>query len=153
MILRIGFIITLLATASSAWADLREIQLKDGSIITGEVRSFDGETYVIDSNTLGRLSVNSAKIQAIRSPGEIQAPPVFASSDLLNMQQQLLNDGEILDMIKALQDDPQIQAILNDPRLLQAISSGDAQFLMNNEQFQALVNHPKIQAISRKVQP
>ena len=153
MILRRLFVIGLLFIAQLSVADVREIELKDGSVITGTVRSFDGDTYVIESDSLGTISLSNAKIQAIRSVGGYSANQSIAPNDLMGIQQQLLNDGEIMDLIKALQSDPQIQAILNDPQLLQSIAAGDVNALMNNAQFKALIDHPKIQEISNKVQP
>lgn len=161
MILRKGFIIGLycavvgiaVLTAGSAVAQVRDIELKDGSVITGTVRSFDGETYVIESDSLGTLSLKNSQVNAIRSAGAQSRPPAISSGELMGIQQQLLHDGEVLDLIKALQNDPQIQAILNDPQLLQAIAAGDVQALMTNEKFKALIDNPKIQEISRKVHP
>jgi len=146
-------LVGLLLIAHSAMAEVREIELKDGSVITGTVRSFDGNTYVIDTNSLGTVSVNNTQIRTIRSAADANSRQSMSPSDLMNMQQQLLNDAEVMELIKALQHDPQIQAILNDPQLLKAIAAGDVQALMNNAQFKALMDNPKIQEISNKVQP
>jgi hypothetical protein len=157
MILSRGFVIGLIFVAlfitQSAVAEVREIQLKDGSVITGTVRSFDGDTYVIESDSLGTISLSNTKIQAIRSAGGYSANQSVSPSDLIDIQQQLLNNAETMELIKALQNDPQIQAILNDPQLLQSIAAGDVQALTNNIKFKALIDHPKIQEISNKVQP
>ena len=150
-------ILALLFVAQTAFAEVREIELKDGSVITGTVRSFDGDTYVIESDSLGTISLSNSKIQAIRTTGSyhsnLSATQNISPSDLMGIQQQLMNDGEVMELIKALQTDPQIQAILNDPQLLQAIAQGNVQSLMNNAKFKALIDHPKIQEISNKVQP
>jgi hypothetical protein len=153
MILRRLLVIGLLFIAQHSVADVREIELKDGSVITGTVRSFDGDTYVIESDSLGTISLSNAKIQAIRAVGGYSAEQSIAPSDLMGIQQQLLNNAEVMDLIKALQTDPQIQAILNDPQLVQSIAAGDAHALMNNPKFKALIDHPKIREISNKVQP
>ncbi|WP_455212566.1 hypothetical protein [Kaarinaea lacus] len=146
-------IIALLLVAQTGFAEVREIELKDGSVITGTVRSFDGDTYIIESDSLGAISLSNSKIHAIRSAGSTNAGQSMSPSELMGIQQQLMNDAEIMDLIKALQTDPQIQAILNDPQLLQSITEGDVQALMNNAKFKTLIDHPKIQEISNKVQP
>lgn len=146
-------LVTLVITTSLSLADVREIVLKDGSIITGTVRSFDGDTYVIESDSLGTVSLDNSKIQAIRSPGGPVAAQSVSPQELLSIQQKLMSDGEIMDLIKALQSDPQIQAILNDPELLESVASGDVPTLMNNPKFKALMENPKIKQISDKVQP
>jgi hypothetical protein len=149
--------VALIIVSQLSSAEMREIVLKDGSILTGTVRSFDGDIYVIESDSLGTVSLDNSKIQAIRSVGEPAAAAATAQGispqELLGIQQQLMNDGEIMDMIKALQTDPQIQAILNDPELLEAVASGDVPTLMNNPKFKALMDNPKIKEISNKVQP
>lgn len=139
--------------AKSTGAVVREIQLKDGSVITGTVRSFDGDTYVIDSDSLGTISLSNSKIQAIRSPAGYSANQSMSPGDLMGIQQQLLNDADTMELIKALQNDSEIQAILNDPQLLKAVTAGDVQALMNNPKFKALVENPKIREISNKIQP
>lgn len=157
MIFRRLVIIALVLMAQTCFAEGfaedREIVLKDGSVITGTVKSFDGDTYVIESDSLGTISLSNSKIQAIRSAGSYNANQSISPSDLMGIQRQLMNDAEIMDLIKALQTDPQIQAILSDPQLLQSITDGDVQALMNNAKFKALIDHPKIREISNKVQP
>lgn len=149
----VGLFLVTAFLSQIAIAEVREIELKDGSVITGTVRSFDGETYVIDSDSLGTMSLPSAKIKAIRSAAGYRAAQSISPNDLMGIQQQLLNNPDTMELIKALQNDPQIQAILQDPQLLQSITAGDVQALMNNAKFKALIDHPKIQEISNKVQP
>jgi hypothetical protein len=108
---------------------------------------------VIDSDSLGTISLSNSKIQAIRSPAGYSANQSMSPGDLMGIQQQLLNDADTMELIKALQNDSEIQAILNDPQLLKAVTAGDVQALMNNPKFKALVENPKIREISNKIQP
>jgi hypothetical protein len=43
-----------------------------------------------------------------------------------------------------------VQAILADPQLMQAISSGDIQTLMNNPKFKEFMNNPAIKQITNQ---
>jgi hypothetical protein len=134
---------------------LRQIELQDGSIITGTIQSFDGEQYVIQSDSLGVVTLKDSQITAIRSPaGEAHGDTGTVSQDeLVQMQQKLLSDQEIMALIQSLQNDPQMQAILNDPQVMQSVMSGDVQSLMDNPKFKALMDNPTVRQISDKVQP
>lgn len=151
MILLRGLIIGLCLLAHSAWAEVREIELKDGSVITGTVRSFDGKNYIIDSESLGTISLSSGEIKTIRSAAS--ANNAISQSEVIGLQQRLLNDKDIMALMQTLQNDPQIQSILSDPKLLQSVTSGDVQGLMDNPKFKALMENPTIREITKKINP
>jgi small nuclear ribonucleoprotein (snRNP)-like protein len=153
MILRRILLVGLCLIAHSAFADVREIVLKDGSVITGTVRSFDGKNYIVDSKSLGTISLSSGEINAIRSATAPSAQQSISQSDVIGLQQRLLNDKDIMKLLQTLQNDPQIQSILSDPQLLQSVTSGDIKSLMNNPKFKALMENPTIQEITKKVSP
>lgn len=81
--------------------------------------------------------------------------PAPSRSDDLREQQQQVNmrvqsmmmDGNFLNKVTALQDSPEMVDVLNDPEVMQAIQSGDYQFLMNNEKMQRLMNSQDIKDI------
>ena len=154
MILRRSLlIIGLCLSAHSVIAEVRQIELKDGSVITGTVRSFDGKNYVIDSDSLGTISLSSSQINSIHNAGAPSVNQTISQSDVVGLQQRLLNDKDIMALLQTLQNDPQIQSILSDPQLLQSVTSGDVQGLMNNPKFKALMENPTIQEITKKVSP
>ncbi|RCK79927.1 MAG: hypothetical protein OZSIB_3796 [Candidatus Ozemobacter sibiricus] len=91
-------------------------------------------------------------------PARAQPQPVTPApsrSDDLREQQQQVNtrvqsmmmDGNFLNKVTALQDSPEMVDVLNDPEVMQAIQSGDYQFLMNNEKMQRLMNSQDIKDI------
>ena len=154
MSLRI-FIYSLLFSISvtSFAAEYREIVLKDGSVISGEVLDFDGSQYTIKSSSLGTVKLNSAQISAIRSPSGASlnsSQAGFSQNDISAIQQQLLSNQDIMAMITSLQNDPQMQAILADPKIMQAIASGDMQTLMNEPKFKQLLDNSTIKQITEK---
>ncbi len=69
---------------------------------------------------------------------------------LQELQQSLLQDEQTMALIRALQDDPQLQAILADPVLLQAVLAGDTTTLLASDSFKALLNNEKIREIVRR---
>jgi len=47
----------------------------------------------------------------------------------------------------SLQNDPQIQAILNDPAIMQAIEKGDYTSLLDNDKIKALESNPQLNQV------
>ena len=157
MLLRVLFLSFLVSSSLSASAaDYREIVLKDGSVISGEVLNFDGNQYTIKSSSLGTVKLDSAQISAIRSPSGASlnsSQAGFSRSDISAIQQQLLSNQDIMAMITSLQNDPQMQAILADPKIMQAIAAGDFQTLMNDPTLKQLLNNPTIKQITKEATP
>ena len=159
MLLRLLFYTLLISISlSTAAAEYREIVLKDGSVISGEVLKYDGSQYTIKSDSLGTVTLSSDQIHAIRSPSgaslnSSQSQAGFSQNDISAIQRQLLSNQDILMMINSLQNDPQVQAILADPKIMQAISAGDIQTLMNDPKFTQLMNNVTIKQITDKATP
>lgn len=134
-------------------AEYREIVLKDGSVISGEVLSFDGSNYKIKSRSLGAVDIGNEEIKVIRSasqPSSVDNRATISQHDISSLQKQLLSDQDIMTLINSLQNDPQVQEILADPQLMQVISSGDIQTLMNNPNFKEFMNTPTIKQITNQ---
>ena len=54
-------------------------------------------------------------------------------------------------MIQSLKDDPQFTKILEDPEIMNAVSSGDTAALMANPKFLQLLHNPTVRDIQQKV--
>ena len=52
----------------------------------------------------------------------------------------MMENPNLFSMIQALQSDPEVQAVLADPEIMSAMVSGN---------YEALMNHPKIIALTR----
>ena len=150
-------VLLFIASLACVSAEQREIVLKDGSVITGEVIKFDGTQYTIKSSSLGTVDINNTEISAIRTPSSTSSKNAGAMtlspSDVSKMQQQLMANQEIMTLINALQNDPQVQAILSDPEVMQAIYAGNIQVLMDNPKFKGLLDNPTIKSITEKSTP
>lgn len=118
--------------------------LKDGAVIHGEITSLENGVYRVNSPTLGKVRVRKVDVRTIDHSGgatlgqNSQASP--SSQEVQALQTQMMQDPNLMAKIQALQSDPQIQAVLSDPEIMRAIAAGD---------YGALLNHPKIQALSR----
>jgi hypothetical protein len=140
-----------MATGSSA-AEVKEIELTDGSVITGEVLSLNNGIYTIRTGSLGTLTIKDSKVRSISTPGS--ASPSRQSgqnSDVRSLQDKMMSDQEVMGMIQSLKDDPQFIKILEDPEIMNAVVSGDTAALMTNPKFLQLLHNPTVQGIQQKV--
>lgn len=106
---------------------------------------------------IGRSLASFALLVAVLPalPARAQAlggPPGGAGNDAGNdavtgLQGALLANPSSRDQVMSLQDDPQMQAILNDPALMRAVQSGDLGALMNDPRIQALESNPTVRGL------
>ena len=73
-----------------------------------------------------------------------------AESQANRLQQRMLNDADTMRMITSLRSHPDIQAILSDPSIMQAIQSGKLDNLLSHPKFQKLLRHSTVQEIIKK---
>jgi len=112
---------------------------------------------------------NGGTVHFSDSPGEV--PPAYLKSAkppatprqpadgfgsvapvVEKLEERMLKDEGIMALIAALQNNPEMLALLNDPAILRAIQSGDIGVLINNPDFLKLLNNPRVQEIERKMQ-
>lgn len=135
-----------------AWAgEQKQIELVDGSVISGEILSLKEGFYTIRSVSLGTLRVEESRVSVIRSLSGGDVQQSGAQSELDTLIKIMLNDKAVMDLIHSLQNDPEFQKILNDPDIMAAVSRGDLTDLTKNPKFMQLLNHPKVLEIKEKL--
>jgi len=135
---------------------VREILLKDGSVIKAEILSFEDGVYSLRSETMGELRLQDSAIETIRLPDDGRRKLAGADSkdrqkNVKNLQSSMLSSPALLSMIFALQDDPDVQDILRDEEVMGLIMTGDMDTLEHNPQFIRLMENPKIRAIIERM--
>ena len=147
---------TLIGTATAG--QFGEVELVDGSVICGEIISFDGGMYTLKSGTVGTVTVEASKIRTIRfkppvKTGVKQQKSGHTSADaqIHVLKQAMMGDQEIIRMILSLLDDPDVQEILQDPSITKAMNAGDIEALTSNPKFMKLLENPTIQDITGKM--
>ena len=135
-----------------------ELELIDGSVLSGEILSFREGVYTVRSPSLGTIEINESQIRVIRvKPSESvtgkTVSPTHTSIDkeLKTLEESITSDQQIMQMIISLQNDPDIQELLQDAGIMEAVSSGDISTLMSNPKFRKILENPDIQQIQRKV--
>jgi hypothetical protein len=150
-------LLCLFIPAAALAGEIREVELTDGSIITGEVLSLQNGIYTIRSQSLGTVAIEEAKVRVIRSKGAAPAAEKSSASagtaagEARSLQDRMTGDAEVMDTIRGLQNDPEFQKILEDPAVMEAVQAGDVASLMSNPRFMKLLQNPTVQAIKKKV--
>jgi len=155
------FCLFLLGFCTTAYCgQMNRIILTDGSMVNGEIVSYENGIYVIRTANFGEVKVESAKvfrIDSIKSPlPSVPSIPVIhssnpTSSEINRYRQELMSDPESAAIITGLAVDPQIQEIAKDPQLQDAVEAGDIQALMRNKKFIDMLNNPKMQDAIKKI--
>lgn len=133
--------------------DLTRFELDDGSVIVGEALGLAGGVYRIRTPALGEIDVQAARIRrmerATAAAGGAGAAPGSGdySAQLQGIQRSLVGDPDIMQSIIALQQDPQLKRVLQDPELIGLITSGNVQALREHAGFGELMSNPGIRAI------
>ncbi len=70
-----------------------------------------------------------------------------AEAQARELQKKMQNDNEAMDLVTALQDDPEVQAILNDPSAMKAVLSMDMNALDDDPRFKKLLDNPRVREI------
>jgi len=149
-----SLILTFLTLAIAAGmvtaAEMREIELTDGTILTGEIVSLTGGVYTIRSATLGTVRVEESNIRTIRlkDPAGTSAN---TGGEIMSLQNKMMSDGEIMNMMQGLQNDPEFQEILQDPEIMKAVQAGDVSALVANPKFMRLLNNLAVKDIKNKI--
>lgn len=128
-------------------AESVELALQDGTVVHGTLNSFIDGVYTINSNTLGTLRIEAAKVKGIRSEGIQDSSP----EALQSLQNKMAGDAAVMDLVKSLQQDPDFQAILGDKEIQRAISAGDLSTLEHNQKLLKLMNKSTVQEIAQKL--
>ena len=146
----------LLLTTGLRADNSRIIELVDGSQIAGEIVLFEHGVYTIESSSLGRLHIPDSDIRVIRSGGLVPSrqssppstdPDRLSAAGLTHYESQIVGDPQILSLVMALQNDPDVLAVLNDPSVMQAIAARDLNALQDNAKILKLENNPTIRQI------
>lgn len=101
---------------------------------------------------------NSAKPLEISTSTASPAAPATPSknsndfSGVAALKDRMLQDQGTMEQIRALQNDPEMQALLSNPDVIRAVQSGDYSVLVTNPAFLRLLNNPRVKEIGKRMQ-
>jgi hypothetical protein len=119
-------------------------ELEDGSLISGKVLFQDGESFRIESESLGTVEVKASKIKSICPAKPLRSPEPELFEDPESIQAFMLQDREIMGVVLSLQNDPDFKEALADPEIAEAVRLRDFSALSSNPRFLRLMNHSKV---------
>ena len=133
---------------------LVEIDLVDGTIISGNLVSFTNGVYTINSTTLGTIKIKEANVRSIHTKtSAAKTPPdITTQTGVQSLQQRMVADEQIMKMITTLLQDPEFHEILQDEALMKAISSGDIDTLKSNSKMQKLLDKSTVEQIKERLE-
>jgi len=82
----------------------------------------------------------------------VESPKSGINEQVSVIQEKMLNDPELMGLILGLQSDPEVQALLNDPSVLNAISSGDITALTGNPRVMRLLENARVKEIQKRLE-
>jgi hypothetical protein len=139
-------------------SEVVQVQLIDGSVIFGKIISFKEGVYTLGSDSLGTITLDESQIQLIRmdASGTDLWAPAGTSNDSIertmqSLQKSITNDPQIMELIGTLQNDPEIEALIQDEAIMEALSAGDINSLMANPEFIKIFENPSIQKIQKEI--
>lgn len=151
-------VLGLITALGVAVAQERAIELRDGSVLLGELVGAGNGHYRIRTQALGEIDLPESQVLAVRSVSAAPSAPSLPSagpSDLLGImvgiQQQMAGDPTLASTIAALQGDPELRAVLADPAFTELIRSGNLVALSTDPRFLRLMANPAIQSILGQV--
>jgi hypothetical protein len=68
------------------------------------------------------------------------------------LKERMMNDKGIMSLISAMQNDPEMQELLGDPAVMNAIQSGDIGALISNPAFLKLLENPRVREIEKRLE-
>ncbi len=149
-------IVSTFATWSDSYGAPKRIELTDGTVIYGELVSVRKGCWTVNSDTLGIIKLDPAKIKQISSSEdtketESQETPDSTRDQVSKITNEIQADSELMRAIGSLRDDPEVKKVLEDPVLMKAIRANDISYLLSNPKFLALLQDPRIREICQKV--
>jgi hypothetical protein len=160
------FLFLIFSFSSSVFAGtVKHITLKDGSVIKGELVSFENGVYTLQTENLGRLQLPEVNVVSIAEQAAATIPPVNSqgttavpnfSTKVNAMQTQIMGDPQAMKAVQAMAEDPEIAAMISDPAFVQqltsAVSNNNVDSVAGDPKIQQLMNNPKMQTLIQQLQ-
>jgi hypothetical protein len=143
-------LLVLLLITTVARAEMYSWTDKEGTIHFSDSPGNVPTEYLNSAATAGRNTGKAGNMIKAVSSGSGQAGTVAPRVE--ELKNRMLKDEGIMALIAAMQNDPEMQAVLGDPSIVGAVQSMDVDTLTNNPAFMKLLNNPGVREIVKKMQ-
>jgi len=155
------------------------VTLRDGTLLKGRVSSLQNGLIRLETRQLGTLNVPVSSVQSIvysnsgagsgngrgrrlngagrrstsmgGTTGRGNGRTQINGADLQGLMQFIAASPELMQSVTALQEDPEIQAVVRDPAIQRAVQSGNLMQLMKNPKILSLLRNRKLKALSQRI--
>ena len=145
------------------------ITLKDGSQIKGVLSGIDKGVYTVKTPIIGDIHVAAADVASITNgnapavalpagnpnsstgPNQGFAAPPNLDQQIAASQQKLISNPQSMAVLQEMAQDPEIAQALQDPALIQAVTSHDYKAVQSNPGVQKLLSNPKMQSFIQQL--
>lgn len=152
--------------------EFQVITLKDKSVLRAQVVEMSGGFYHAKSPVLGDMKIPSSGIISICAEATATSPAAkigtgkalssasseTAPADLAGLQaavsskvRSLITTNEGMNALMELSRKPEVQAVMNDPQVMQGIKNCDYNALMNSPAIKQLLDDPQTKGFVRSV--
>jgi hypothetical protein len=99
-------------------------------------------------------SLTTVRSMAVSSVESRQSADGYGSvaPGVNELKDRMMKDEGTMSLIGALQNDPEMLALLGDPSIVRAVQAGDIGTLLNNPAFMKLLSNPRIREIENRMQ-
>ena len=147
-------VLVLLLAATVAQAETYKWNDKEGTVHFSESFGEVSADYRKNARPLGmdsNGSTNRNKTVFSAEPRQNSDNNGSAAPNVEELKERMMKDEGIMALVLAMQNAPEMQALLNDPAIIRAIQTGDIGTLINNPDFMRLLNNPRVREIEKKV--
>ena len=148
-----GLILFMLLMTTAAHADTYKWIDNEGTVhFTDSVGEIPAK-YRENAKQLGTDMLHNGEEAAGtgKGAGQNAGGAVDGTPQAEDLKARIMNDEGVMALILSLQNDQDMQAILSDPSIMQAVQAGDTGALMNNPAFLKLLNNPRLLDIVKKM--
>ena len=148
-------LLSLLICTPALAEDIKNITLKDGSVLKGKVVSMANGVYTIATDTVGKIKIEEEKVQSIADgtlTADTSALPANVAKQMEALQLDIMSDPAMMEQIQALMNNESIMKLIEDPNLMKDLMTMDEATIMGNSNIQQLLNNPQMQNIISTVE-
>ena len=148
-------LLVLLLAATVAQAETYKWNDKEGTVHFSESFGEVPADYRKNARPLGmdsNGSTNRNKAVFSAEPRQNSENNGSVAPNVEELKERMMKDEGIMALVLAMQNDPEMQTLLNDPAIIHAIQAGDIGTLINNPDFMKLLNNPRVREIEKRMQ-
>jgi hypothetical protein len=148
------FLVLMLAT-TAAQAETYQWTDREGTVHFSESLGVVPANYRKSAEPLGMdIRDTTTRDKAVSPAESIQSADDKRTVALQveRLKERMMKDEGTMTLIRAMQGDSEMQAVLNNPAIMRAVQAGDIGTLINNPGFLKLLHNPQLQEIEKSMQ-